>query len=1052
MIMVLIIALMGFLAVRSIPKESSPTVALGIVSVNTIYLWASAQDVDELVTKVIEKELLDLDAVKEVSSTSRANVSSVIVTLKDDYDIDKGLTEIKNEVDKIRLPSQAEDPNVIDIATETDRMFDLLLYGDTLTTHDLYRIAHRIKADLEGKWSISKVEINGKELYDIRIEIDKEKADSYGIDITTVSQTINTYVSSTPLGSFVIDGKNYDFTISKTASTEQELLSLNVPSSTGLQPLSNIATIYRDYEEKTINNIWSFEQSSKPYVSLTVSKSSASNSIKDASDQAKILIDAYMPQFASEWVQYTYGFDIGEGIQRSYDTVFNSALSTLILVFLSVLLFISFKESVISVLSLPLAFGITFIVFSIMGTTLNFMVNFSMIVTFGIAIDTIIVILEWAAEKKKLWFSPFSAALLALQEYKTPLIASTATTCVVFIPLFTLPGTLGKFLAFIPITIFITLIAALFISLTVNPALFYLFNRQQKFFTTNEEENYFTDKEKELLRLERQQLLDRYQDGISVDEYLAKQSENITARDSEQWWRYRLFHKMMHGYEGFLKRILSGRRWKQRLLFLLPVVAFILSNALPIKTIQFPQGDADTINVSIQATDGTDYRIFEPYLERIDTIFTTIAEQKQYWYSAQWNTLSITLELIPSKERQKNDMQNSFEISDYLRSELQFLESDGLAVNLSAQSWGPPGGKAVGVTLRADSKDQLQALQEVAADFETFMKQQPELIEITNDAQSAPGQFAFAYDLSTLQQLWLTPWQLNGQIIAALNARKAATVTSRQGDHDIVVRYDQFANDVSPQDILAIKVNTPGGSLRLSDVMDYRIENTVTSIKRKDGTIIAEISADLIEWVVANDIEPRIEAFAKTYKYPLWVSSDLAGENEANADVNNALLFGGILSIGMIFIILVLQFDSYRMPLFIIYTILMALMGANIGLFVTGNPRSLAFNIWFISLMGIVVNDAIVFIDRINVNIRRGMDKKQAIIEAGVSRLQPILLTTISTIIWLSSLVTEDEFFEWLSYTIMFGLFVGSLMTLIVIPAMYRLFVGEKKIIVMRST
>lgn len=231
--------------------------------------------------------------------------------------------------------------------------------------------------------------------------------------------------------------------------------------------------------------------------------------------------------------------------------------------------------------------------------------------------------------------------------------------------------------------------------------------------------------------------------------------------------------------------------------------------------------------------------------------------------------------------------------------------------------------------------------------------------------------------------------------------------------------------------------------MSVRELLAYELQDAVESYQREDGNIVIKVTADVEQGVPSSGPQAELIAFAQAYDFPNGVSYTAGGEVNENAELLQAFGTGYAIAFLLIVAVLVLQFNSYKQTLFIVYPIFVALIGSNIGLWITGNPYSLAFFIGFFALSGIVINDAIVLMDRINYNTDRGMPKLQAVEEASISRLQPILLTTITTIVGLMSVARQDEFFAGLAYTIMFGLFVGSVMTLFVIPAMYLMWVRE---------
>lgn len=455
------------------------------------------------------------------------------------------VTTIKNDVDTVSLPEDANDPVVTEIETETERMFDLVLYVSSLTfsQEDLFDVAASIQKDLESQSFIGVVTPAQSPNYDLDVVVDKSTADIIGVAPATIASTINASVSSTPLGNYEINTITYDYSIDKIVSTVDDLETLPLVVGQSSILLQDVATIERDYRSDIYTSMITNQQAGYHYITLTINKNPGA-SIFSASHEAKDYVDELLQEPQYDGVFRMYAYDLAETINKDYSTVAKNGLQTLLLVFIAVFVFVGLKESIMATLSIPLAFFVTFIVLNQMGLSLNFLTNFSLIVTFGIAIDTIIVIIEAATEKHKLGYTPLNAALLAVNEFKRPLIAGTATTCVVFIPLFVLPGVMGKFLSYIPITIFITLIAALLLSLIVNPVLYYLFTPKSKTYERHMAEEEVMDEEHATL--------------------LATDREGKVEIAHPDDWRHRLFGKMGDWYKNLMQQTLSTkkkRRW-----------------------------------------------------------------------------------------------------------------------------------------------------------------------------------------------------------------------------------------------------------------------------------------------------------------------------------------------------------------------------------------------------------------------------------------------------------------------------------------------------------
>ncbi len=225
--------------------------------------------------------------------------------------------------------------------------------------------------------------------------------------------------------------------------------------------------------------------------------------------------------------------------------------------------------------------------------------------------------------------------------------------------------------------------------------------------------------------------------------------------------------------------------------------------------------------------------------------------------------------------------------------------------------------------------------------------------------------------------------------------------------------------------------------IRLSDVAMVNTDPSLTSIKRVDGDIVISVEADLDQWLQPTNFQPKLEEFAKNYKYPSGISYKAGWENEANADLIQWAMIAFVVALFMTFVLLVYMFNSFSKPAIILYSIFTALLWVNIGLWVTGNPYSMAFAIWFISLIGVIVNTAIFLVDRINENTKKWVWLVESIIESGQARFKPIVISTLTTVLWLASSVTQDEFYAWLGYTVIFGLVFSSVITLVAVPILY---------------
>lgn len=1027
-----LIIFLGLFSLFTMPKESSPKIDFGIIQISTVYLGANPVDMDTLVTQEIEDAIDDIDAIKSIDSQSRQSVATTTVELFNEANTQDVLIEIKDEVDKINLPSEAEDPVVTELSTDSEVMFELVVYWAPalFPPERLKELARSIKWQLEGKYNITSIDIQWWAEYDLHVLVDKQKLEQIGLTIGQVNTIVRSFNQNQPLGRYQVDGLSYDFRIEWEIHDTQELLAIPlVTPQTSQLKLGDISTLTRDYDDEAVRKAGVYQDGWYNSVTLTFNKKEGSNIFTSSSD-AKGAIEKLFQTAEFDQAQFIYSSDLSEVIREDYQILAKSWLQTLFFVFLCLLIFVWVKEAGIATAAIPMAFLVTFVVIDQLWLSLNFLTNFSLVLTLGIAIDTTIVIIEAAYEKLKLGFAPKTAILMAVRDFKRPLIAGTSTTIVVFIPLMVLPGVTWKFLAYIPITVFSTLVAALFISLTINSALFYKLSRKKdNYIVSPSTEKFLTPEDKAILEEERADKTWKHTNSLSK--------------------RERLLDNLNERYERILRSFIS-KKSNRNLSIILPVILLILTFLTLSPRIWFtlfPAGDNERFDMEITTKVGNTTEQTLTRLPYIEPTLTDLPELKHYNINAQDNKIQIAVELTDKDLRAQQWLRDVFETEQAVLEKLSFLRQEWLKVESVIQAGGPPQDKPVAIKLTAERNEQFGTLLTVAKEFETHLRSIEGTKNVAISSPDTPGQFVYSFDKEKLNTLWLTPSDLMREINAILNWFTAGSITINDQDVDIKILYDQFAQQLSPKDIQDLIITTSAGPVRVGELIDYQIDNAVAQISREDTNITVRVQSDLDE-AFANQgrtIQAQLMEFARWYEFPTDISYTAGGEWQENADLINATLRWLVIALFLIFVILVLQFNSYSQPVIIIYSVILALLGVNIWLFATWNPYSMPFAIWFIALMGIVVNDAIIMIDRINENISHKIDVFESIIEGARSRLQPIILTTLTTLLGVLPISLQDKFREWLWFTMIFGLFAGSAMTLFVIPSLYYMVFVKKQ-------
>ncbi len=1008
----LIIFVWGGSAALTIPKESSPDIDFGIVVISTLYNGASAVDMDKLVTQEIENKIKDVQNIDKITSVSSNSFSSITIELEANADISQAVADIRSKLDeaKPKLPTDAEDPNLLEIDSSMDPIFNINLVGNIhpalLRDH-----AEKLKSYLEQDSLIREISITGGAEREIYVDVDPRKLAEHKISLSQVTSAIQTTHRDFPIGNFDIEDLDYSLRFEgqhENAADVSEII-LKMASSNGQQSpirVADIATVYESVEEneiiKSFTNLESGNTKRLPSVLLNVNKSGDSN-IFTVDPYIRQKVQDFAEKKFNNTVEIYYTYEQVEYTRDSYETVISSGVSSIIIVFLLLLLFIGPKEAIAASFIIPLTFLVTIGTTKAMGESLNFMVNFSLILALGILVDTSIVIVEGIYEGIKHGYSPKKAAMAAVYEFKTPLISGTLTTLSVFIPLLALPGVLGKYLSYIPISVSITLVASLLIALLIIPAIASNLLKRKK--DRKKSESSFLGK-----------LSNRF--------YKAK--ENVVI-------------KLQRWYKKFTIKSLKNPLWRFFSIYGVAVVC-LLTFLLPVQFTMFPSDDLDFMNVTVEIPQGA---IKEETLRAtlpVEEILAKEPEIKRFESKIKNNETDIFIELYKKDDRKAQKLRTSIELAQDLREEFKIFKN--YEVNVVEATNGLPIDAPVAFRLIAEDSSSLKDAQIVAAEFKEILKKIPATDNVKDDLTNIPGEITYKVDYEEALRLSVLPETVAYITRTAIEGTDAITLTREGREIEVKVRYKE--NEINNfDDIANIQLfNNQGQSISLSQVVKREFNPAISEIKRTDRKIAVTISSQLTPEGNALEVTNQFNDLIKDYDFPAGVQIEDAGENAENVDLFIALATGFVMAIFLIFTILVIQFNSFSYPFIILFTIVMSFIGINIGLYITGVPRSLAMIIGTISLAGIVVNDAIILVDRIN-NLRKKYTDRpleEIVAFAGASRLQPIALTTLTTAAGIAPLIWVDTFWAGLSYTIIFGLSVASSLTLFVTPSMYYQF------------
>lgn len=493
--------------------------------------------------------------------------------------------------------------------------------------------------------------------------VDENKMQQLGLTLPQLAQSIRVFNNNIPLGNYTLGDLKYDYRIRGKIESMSDLMQVPISINNGQGPsqyirLSDIALVQRKYNDESLQygGTASSTGSINVATKIVIYKANRSNIFKDAGAAKKLIEEEIKkPQYQGISVDYTT--DLSEIIIEDYKGLAENAWQSVLLIFLVMRFFVGLRQSLIATFAMPLSFLITFIALNRAGFTLNFLTNFSLILTFGMGIDTVVVLIEAAYELMKKGFNSKTAVLLALKQYAKPNITSSLANMVVFLPMLALPGIMGKFLAYIPITIFITLAGSLFLALSINNVLFWKVNKNQNYYykdsdtPDDEEEVLLSDVENQILFVER---------------------EGKTALDpSKQTITDIRIGKIAHWYSTKLHWIIERPFWR-KMAYRGPVglliLSFIfLSGAIGFKI--FPSGDNEFMNMTVTSKVGTVTETRTPYATKLNQIISSVPELRNYTIDANGNTINIAIRLVKKTQRDRN----SFEVQEDLLQQLNYL-------------------------------------------------------------------------------------------------------------------------------------------------------------------------------------------------------------------------------------------------------------------------------------------------------------------------------------------------------------------------------------------
>ncbi len=1057
-IMTLIIVLLGAYCYSVLPRESTPDITIPYIFVSTNYRGVSSEDIETAITVKIEKKLKGIDGVKTIKSVSSEGQSFINIEFNSDVDIDDALQKVKDKVDEAKndLPSDLEnDPSVFEVNFSEMPIVTYSLAG-TCGDKCLKELADDLKDDIESIPGVLEVDISGAREREIQVVVDPDKLAYYNISLSQLQAVVAAENQNTSGGAITLGDGRYQLRVPGEFESPDEIYHLVVSTFNG-QPvyLKDVAQIKDTFKDETSRS----RLDGTNAVGISVKKRAGENIIRIA-DQ----VDQIIAQHQKSWpsgTTITKLMDSAKEIRTMVNDLENNILSGLVLVVVVLFFFMGFRNAVLVGLAIPFSMLLSFMVLYTMGITLNMVVLFSLTLALGMLVDNAIVIVENIYRYMEQGVGKIQAAMKATSEVAWPVIGSTLTTLAAFFPLIFWPGIMGDFMKYLPITLIVTLTSSLFVALVINPTLCAVLMKVKNRINGNG-------------NIEADEIADGGEKPIEIRGWVLKSYSRLLNSS--------LKHRVAVLIISFLVLVLMVQLWETKIGLERPVefMPSIDPNVVYVN-MEMPEGSdlnyADRIAKSVEvaiaggsqdsisvspdqyaaayepkehqkASDGT----FEgpSDLANIEHIYAK-TEQGAGATDLFSSTLSnhISVQFLDLQDRRES----STKTMETIRKRIKLIP--GAKITVAEEEQGPPTGNPINIEISGDS---FTTLGELAKKVEKIVKQVPFVEDVQNDFQEAIPAIRVRVDRQKAALFGLTTDAIGFALKTAYNGLNVSTYYERDEDYDITVTLGK--KDREKTDVLySLMIPTPSGQMvPLTTIADIEYTGIIGDIVRIDQKRTVTVSANVDETKVPG-ATARMQAaqmLSQKLNMPAGYSYKFTGEYESQTEAQEFLMKAFIIALFLIFFILVTLFNSLAQPLIIMTSVILSLGGVFLGLTV----MNLSFDVIMtgvgvISLAGVVVNNAIVLIDYTNKLIKRGMNLREAIISAGATRLRPVMLTAITTILGLIPMVTGVSFdfkhmaISWVSEStqwwksmasvVIFGLMIATFLTLVVVPTLYSL-------------
>lgn len=995
-VMVLLMVILGgILAYSGLSLAMMPTMNIPIAIVSTTYIGAGPNEIETLISKPIEEALSSISNMDTVTSISSSNSSFVLAQFQDGTDIDMAVIDMREKIDRVKssLPEDANDPMVLkmDINAQpiyvgvTSENLDLAQLNDLLEDNIVNRLER-----IEG---VSAVNLSGGDENEIQITLNPDKMDGYGLSAPQLAQALAAENLNLPSGSISQGNSKLQVRTMGQFKSLDDIRNVMITTGTGaVMPLSDIAQVEEVVKERSSYTLVNGKQG----ILISIDKNSTAN-VVEVSDLITETLDKIQKEYPE--LSILMLTDTADYIKLSINNVTQTAFQSAIIAVIILFLFLrNPTTSLIIGISIPTSILATFALMYLSGMTLNVISMGGITIGIGMLVDNSVVVMDNVFKYWDKGYSAKESAMIGAKEIGMAVAASTLTTVAVFLPLTFVEGTIGQLFKDLSFTICFALLASLIVSLTFVPmACAQLLTRREK---------------------------------------NKKKRKGLITKILDFWG------KGLEKLDSFYRKVLVWVLRHKKRTILLVVACFIGTLACaPLAGFDFmPETDEGSASISIELPKGSKLEDTQKITDEVVNRIKDIPEIDYYYgmvgagmLSSGTDSSSVMISLVELEQRNRS----TNEVCDEIKEMLSSIAGADITVSASSSAMGSFGGADISFNITGYDSDTLREIENEVVDLLATV---PGLVDVEGSSEDVVPEARVVLDRQKASQYGITTSSLANTLNTAVSGSVATQYKVNDTEIDVRIRYDQNKmNYITDLTNITIRSNT-GASIPLTEVAYVEITDGALQINRENQKNYVSVSANT-DGIDTSTAQKLIDEKLASYPFPEGYEYEYGGTTEQMIEAFTKLVMVLIVAIVLVYMIMASQFESLIYPTIVMFSMPLAITGGILGLLITGNTITVTSFMGFIMLVGMVVNNAIVLVDYTNQLRERGLECFDALVEAGPSRLRPILMTTLTTIIGMLPMAlgagegTETQ--KPMAITIIFGMAISTIVTLILIPVLY---------------